>query len=312
MEKVIITAAVTGDNLPMQSPWLPLTPKQIADEAVRAAEAGAAIVHIHAREPKQGRPSADIGIFREILTSIKRRSDVIINITSGGTVGQAPEERKQVIPAFKPELSSYDVGSLTFTLGGMVEKIKDEDYKYPWEKEFLQLWGREVWVNPYDHLISLGKMMQENGTKPEYEIFDTGWLHNAHYIYRTKGGFTNPPLWLQFVMGVGGGVPATMEHFLVLKRQADDLFGKENYKWSVIGIGYPGQFNMAALALMNGGHVRVGLEDTLKIGPDVLAKSNAELVEKAVRLAREFDREVASPDETRKILGLKGKDKVKF
>lgn len=312
MDKVIITAAITGDILPMQTRYLPITSKEIADEAVRAAEAGAAIVHIHARESKDGKPSADVEIFREIATSIKSRSDVIINVTSGGTLGQTPEERRRVIPELKPELSTYDVGSLTLLFVGMREKFKDEDYKYPWEKEFLQEGAKEVWGNPEDHLISLGKAMLEYGTKPEFEIFDNGWISNAYYFYRRIGGAANPPLWLQFVLGVPGAAPATVEQFVCLKRMADDRFGKENYKWSATGIGYPGEFNMAALALMNGGHVRVGLEDNLKVGPGVLAESNAELVEKAIRMAREFDREVASPAEARKMLNLKGRDKVNF
>jgi uncharacterized protein (DUF849 family) len=312
MEKVIITAAITGDVLPFQTRWLPITPQQIADESVRAAEAGAAMVHIHARDPKNGEPSTDVEIFRDILTRIKARSDVIINVTTGGTYGQTPEERRKLVPILKPEICSYDIGSKGSTLGGMADKIRDEDYKYPWEKKFLNTIASNVWANPYNDLIALGEAMQENEVKPEYEIFDTGWLRTAQYIIERKGGYSTPPLYFQFVMGGSCAVPATTEAFVLLKHMADDLFGKEKYQWSIMGVGYPGQFQMVCLGLMHGGHIRVGLEDNLKIGPDTLSKSNAELVEKAVRLAKELDREVASPDEARKILGLKGKDKVNF
>ena len=312
MEKVIIAAAITGDILPMQTPYLPITPQQIADESVRAAEAGAAMVHIHARDPKNGEPSTDVEIFRDILTRIKAKSNVIINVTTGGTYGQTHEERRKLVPILKPEICTYDVGSKMSTMGGMADSIQDKDYKYPWEKKFLNTIANGVWTNSYNDLIALGQMLQENEVKPEYEIFDTGWLRTAQYIVEKKGGYTTPPLYLQFVMGGSCAVPATTEAFVILKRMADDYFGKNKYQWSVMGVGYPGQFHMVCLGLMHGGHIRVGLEDNLKIDPDNLAKSNAELVEKAVRLAREFDREVASPDEARKILRLKGKDKVNF
>ena len=313
MDKLIISAAITGSAvLPMQTPYLPITPQQIADEAVRAAEAGAASVHIHARDPQNGKPTANVEVFREILTRIKERSDVIICITAGGGLGIAAQERIKPVAVLKPELASYDVGSISTTGERQLKAYKDEDYKYPWEKENLASRSKQVWAHTFDDLHLFGQTMQKSGTKPEYEIFDIGWLYNARYLWRVKEGYCQPPLWVQFVLGGFGSIGATPEHLLHMKQTADKLFSGEDYKWSVIGIGYPHQFYIAAQAMMMGGHVRVGMEDNFEIKPGVLAKSNAELVERAVRLAKELDRELATPEEARKMLNLKGKDKVNF
>jgi len=313
VDKLIITAAISGAAvLPVQTPYLPITPKQIADEAVRAAEAGAASVHIHARNPENGEPTSDIEVFREILTRIKERSDAVIGISTAGARGLSAEEKIKPVTVFEPELASYDVGSVTRTGERLLEAYKDTDYKFPWEKEALRLRSKDVWANSFDDLHLFGRKMQEVGTKPEYEIFDVGWLYNARFLWRTKAGYSKPPFWVQFVLGGFGTIGSSPEHLLHLRQTLGTLFDGEQYKWSVIGIGYPGQFYVAAQAMIMGGHVRVGIEDNLEIRRGVLTKSNAELVERAVRLARELDREIATPDEARAIIGLKGKDKVKF
>ena len=313
MDKLIISAAITGAAvLPMQTPYLPITPQQIADEAVRAAEAGAASVHIHARDPENGKPTSDVEVFREIVTRIKERSDVIICMSTTGGMGISPQDKIKPVALLKPELASFDVGSVSLTGERLLKAYKETDYKYAWEKELLTQRAKHVWANSFEDLHMFGQTMQEAGTKPEYEIFDIGWLYNARYFWRTKAGYCTPPLWVQFVLGGFGTIGATPEHLLHMKQTLDTLFAGEEYKWSVIGVGYPAQFYMAARSMMMGGHVRVGIEDNLEIRAGVLAKSNAEMVERAVRLARELDREIATPDEARAMLGLKGRDKVNF
>jgi uncharacterized protein (DUF849 family) len=313
MEKLIISAAITGAAvMPMQSPYIPVTPKQIADDAVRAAEAGAACVHIHARDPKDGRPTSDIEIFREIVGSIKQRSDVVICMSTTGAAGVTPAGKIKPVLELKPELASYDVGSVSLSGERLLKHYKESDYKYAWEKEILERRSKVAWVNTFDDLHLYGSSMQEVGTKPEYEIFEIGWLYNTKYLLKTRQGYMKPPLWLQFAVGGFGTIGGTPEHLLHLKQTADTLFGRDTYKWSVIGVGYPTQFYMASLAMIMGGNIRVGIEDNLNIAPGELAKSNGELVDKAVRMARELDREIATPDEARAMLCLKGKDNVNF
>jgi uncharacterized protein (DUF849 family) len=311
MEKLIITAALTGNvTLPTQTPHLPITPQQIAEEAKRCADAGAASVHVHGRDPKTSRPTTDPAVYREIATLIKEKSNVIVCITTGGTVQMTAAERIQVVPALKPELATFNMGSMNFSIHPIAKRYKDSDYKYPWEKEFAE--GSKSWIfpNTFADIEHFCKTMIENNTKPEHEAYDVGHLYNMQYT--VKSGLSKLPLWLQFVTGILGGIGSDLENIMYMKQTCDRLFGPENYKWSVIGAGYPAEFNMATLAIMMGGHARVGLEDNIYISKGVLAKSNAELVEKLVRIARELGREIATPDEARKILGLKGKDKVNY
>jgi len=311
MDKLIISAAITGSAvLPSHTEYLPITPKQIADEAVRAAEAGASSVHIHARNPKDGKPSGDLEIFRDIVTDIKRRSNVIVCITTGGSVIVTPEERISVVPTFKPELASFNVGSLSVGIGAyrMIERLKP--FKYEWEQPYLEYRHNSVFSNTGKDMEYFAKVMQENGTKPEHEAYDVGHINNIAHLVRE--GLSKPPLWIQFVMGTEGGVGGTPEDVIHMKRTADRILGADTYKWSLIGVGYPTVFNCAALSMMMGGHVRVGMEDNIFISRMTKAKSNAELVEKAVRIAKELGRDIASPDEARQILGLKGRDKVNF
>lgn len=311
MEKLIISAALTGNiTLPTQTPYLPITPEQIAEEARRAAEAGAAIVHIHARDPKTGRPTTDPEVYREIAVRIKERTDAIICITTGGTMYMTPEERLRVVPLLKPELATFNMGSINFSIHPIADRFKDDEWKYPWEKEFAESTKDFIFRNTFGDMEKYCQTMYENDTVPECEVYDVGHLYNMNFLIRK--GLLRKPVWMQFVTGVLGGIGADPENVIFLKQRADKLFGPENYRWSVIGVGYPAEFHLAALAIVMGGHVRVGFEDNIYISSGVLAKSNAELVEKVVRLARELGRDIASPDEVRKTLGLKGKDKVNF
>jgi uncharacterized protein (DUF849 family) len=311
MEKVIITAALTGNiTLPTQTPYLPLTPQQIVEEAVRAANAGAASVHIHGRDPKTARPTTEPAVYREIATGIKARSNAIVCVTTGGTADMTPVQRAQVVPALRPELATFNLGSINFSIHPIAERYKNEDYKFAWEKEFAVGTKDFIFRNTFGDIEKLCQIMQENDTKPEYEAYDVGHLYNLNFLIRKN--IIKVPVWLQFVTGVLGGIGSTLEDVMHMKQTADRLIGAEHYKWSVIGAGYPAEFNLATLAIMMGGHARVGFEDNIFIEKGVLAKSNAELVEKVVRIAKELGREIATPDEARKILGLKGKEKVNY
>lgn len=308
MEKLIITAAITGAaTIPSLTPYLPLTPKQIADSAVEAAQVGAAIVHIHARRPEDGFPSSDPEHFRQILTRIKAKSDVVICITTGGSVLMTIEERAATIPIFKPEMCSFNLGSINFALHPPLRMIKE--FKYPWEKRYLEMSKDFIFKNTFKDFEYLCAVTKENDTKPELEIYDVGHLYNLDYLVQEK--MISPPLHLQFVMGVLGAIRGTPEDLTYLKTRTEVLFGKDNFTWSIIGVG-AAEINLSTMAIHMGGHVRVGLEDNIHIKRGVLAKSNAELVEKTVQLADILNREVATPDDARMILGLKGKDKVQF
>jgi len=311
MEKLIITAALTGNiTLPTQTPYLPLTPQQIIDDAVRAANAGAASVHIHGRDPKTARPTTDPAVYREIAVGIKARSNVIVCVTTGGTAYMLPEERAQVVPALKPELATFNMGTINFSIHPIADRYKDEDYKFSWEKEFAIGTKDFIFRNTFGDIEKLMAMMKENNTKPEFELYDVGHLYNLNFLVRRN--IIKFPVWLQFVTGILGGIGANIDEVVHMKQTADRLLGADNYIWSVIGAGYPAEFNLATLGIMMGGHARVGMEDNIFIEKGVLAKSNAELVEKIVRIARELGREIATPDEARKILGLKGRDQVNY
>ncbi|MBI2918201.1 MAG: 3-keto-5-aminohexanoate cleavage protein [Chloroflexi bacterium] len=311
MDKLIVTAAITGGvTMPVQSPYLPLTPQQIADEAVRAAEAGAASVHIHARNPQDGKPTADPEVYKQILPSIRERCDAIVCITTGGGIGLSTEERIRVVPAFKPELATFNMGSMNFSIHPIGARYAEQEYRYAWEKGYIEASRDAVFRNTFADLEHFCKTMKEHSTKPECECYDVGHIYNTSFLVRQ--GALDLPLWLQFVTGVLGGIGSALEDIMYMKHTADRLIGAENYRWSVIGAGYPQQFQVATLAIMMGGHVRVGLEDNIFVERGVLATSNAQLVEKAVRLARELGREIATPDEARQLLGLKGMDRVGF
>lgn len=308
MDKVIITAAITGAaTVPTLTPYLPVTPKQIASSAVEAAQAGAAIVHIHARHPDHGAPSSDPGHFRETLTQIKAETDAVICISTGGSPTMTVEERAANVGVFKPEMCSFNLGSMNFGLHPALKR--HEEWKHPWEPKFLEMSKDFVFKNTFLDFEHLCKITREHHVKPELEIYDVGHLYNLAFLVQEK--MLDFPMHLQFVMGVLGGIGTMAEDLTFLKHKADLLFGPRNFTWSEVGVGIA-QFSLAAISLPMGGHVRVGLEDNIYIRRGVLARSNAELVEKAIRLATEFDREPATPEEARKILGLKGKECVDF
>ena len=311
MDKLIISAAITGNiTLPVQTPYLPLTPQQIIDDAVRSANAGAASVHIHGRDPKTARPTTEPAVYREIATGIKAKSDVIICVTTGGTADMTPAQRAQVVPALKPELATFNMGSINFSIHPIADRYKDEDYKFPWEKEFASGTKDFIFRNTFGDIEKLCQIMEENNTKSEFEIYDVGHLYNLNFLIKKK--IIMLPIWLQFVTGILGGIGSALEDIMYLKQTADRLIGANNYTWSVIGAGYPAEFNVATLSMMMGGHVRVGMEDNIFVEKGVLCKSNADLVEKVVKIAKLMGREIATPDETRKILSLKGRDKVNY
>ena len=306
MSKAIITAAITGSiHTPSMTPYLPITPKQIADEAVRAYEAGAAVAHIHVRDPETGMPSPSLDLFREVLTEVKSRCNMIICTTTGGGLGMTTEQRVAVVREFKPELASFNFGSMNFALFPILQKIKE--WKYPWEPQYLGMTEDFIFPNTFKTLREFCQYFKEAQTKPEIEIYDVGMINNLAFMI--QAGHIEKPVYLQFVMGILGGIPATVENLVFLYRTAKDLLG--DFKWSVCAAGR-NQMPMCTTALIMGGNARVGLEDSLYVEKGRMAKSNAEQVEKIVRIARELGIEPATPDEARQILGLKGLDKVAY
>jgi len=305
MSKVIITAALTGSiHTPTMSPYLPVTPDQIAEEAVRACEAGAAVVHIHVRDPQTGRPVPDLELFREVVGKIKNRSRVVMCLSTGGGLGMTTEQRVAVVPAFEPELASFNSGSMNFAIFPLAEKIKE--FQYPWEKAYLEGSEDNIFPNTFKTLREFCAIFSRHGTKPELEVYDTGMINNIAYLINK--GYLQKPVYLQFVLGILGGIPAAVENLVFLYETARKAIG--DFVWSVCAAGR-NQLNMGAVALAMGGNARVGLEDALYAGRGKLAASNAEQVEKIVRIARELGFEPATPDEARQILGLKGYETVK-
>jgi len=307
MSKFIVTAALTGAiHTPTMSPYLPVTPDEIAEEARRSAEAGAAVVHIHARDPESGRPSADSQLFGEILSKIKSKCDAVICTTTGGGFGMTVEQRVSVVKKYSPELASLNAGSLNFALHPLLEKIKE--FKFDWEPQYLGMSEDFIFPNTFKTLREFNHFFSQENTKPEFEIYDSGMLSNIGFLL--SKGKIKKPIYLQFVLGILGGMQATVNNLVFLRNSARDIIGND-FVWSVCAAGR-NQFKICNTALLMGGFARVGLEDNLYLGKGVLAKSSGEQVEKIVRIAKEHDLEPATPDEARKILNLKGIDRVKF
>lgn len=305
-QKLIITAAVTGAvHVPSMSPYLPTTPAQIIGDAVKANEAGAAVVHIHARDPKNGRPTSNLEVMREIVSGIKKRSDVAVCITTGGQLGMSLEERIAAVPALKPELASCNAGSVNFVLAPAAAKIKNP--KYDWEVPFLEGTYDLVFANTFKGLEYYINTMDQHGTLPEFEVYDIGMINNIAFFIRK--GIVKKPVYIQFVMGILGGIPAIIENLAFLVKTAKEQIG--DFVWSCAAAGRA-QFPLVTAALGMGGNVRIGLEDNLYIKPGVLAKSSAEQVVQVKEIAERLGLEVASADEARKILSLKGIDKVNY
>jgi len=305
--KVIVTCAVTGSiHTPSMSPHLPVTAREIAEAAIGAAEAGAAIVHLHARNPKDGRPDQSPEAFAPFLKVIKQRSNCVVNITTGGAPTMTIEDRLQPAALFKPEVASLNMGSMNFGLYPMLDRFKT--FRHDWERPYLEASKDRIFRNTFADIERILRTCADNGTRFEIECYDIGHLYTlAHFVDR---GLVKPPFFVQSVFGILGGIGPHPEDVMHMRRTADRLFGRD-YHWSVLGAGR-NQFAIVSQALALGGNVRVGLEDSLWIGPGRLAKTNAEQVAKARRLIEELGLELATADEAREILELKGGDRVEF
>ncbi|MCB1511573.1 MAG: 3-keto-5-aminohexanoate cleavage protein [Hyphomicrobiaceae bacterium] len=304
--KVIITCAVTGAiHTPSMSPHLPVTPEEIADAAIGAAEVGAAIVHLHARNPQTGQPDQSPEAFAPFLPVIKQRSNVIVNLTTGGAPTMSIKERARPAEIFRPEIASLNLGSMNFGLFGMLDRFKN--LKHDWERSYLS--NKDIiFRNSFSQIEYILSTCAGNGTRFEFECYDTAHLYNLKYF--VDQGYVSAPLFIQTVFGLQGGIGAHPDDVLHMKRTADRLFGN-TYLWSVLGAGR-NQMNIAAMAAAMGGNVRVGLEDSLWDGPGRLAASNADQVRRVRQIVEGLGLGVATPDEAREMLALKGQEQVGF
>ena len=307
-KKVIITCAITGGiHVPTMSEYLPLTPDEIAKQSIGAAEAGASIIHLHARDPVTGKPSSDPDLFMQFLSRIKQSSDAVLNITTGGGLQMTVEQRLAAPLKAQPEMCSLNMGSMNFALFPIVSKF--DEWRHDWEKPFLEASKDFIFRNTFGDIEYILKHLGEGcGTKFEHECYDIGHLYNLAYF--VDAGIIKPPFLIQSIFGVLGGIGAEMDNVMFMKQTADRLFGND-YIWSVLAAG---RFQMPFVtqAAMLGGNVRVGLEDSIYLGKGKLAKSNAEQVKKIRKILEELGMEIAKPDDTRKILNLKGSDMVQF
>ena len=305
--KVIITCAPTGAiHTPSMSPHLPVTADEIADAAIAAAEAGAAILHLHARDPADGRPTQDPAFFVPFLQKIKANTNAVINLTTGGSPHMTVHERMQPALTFKPEVASLNMGSMNFGLFPMLDRFKT--FEHEWEREHLEKSRDLVFKNTYKDIETILRLGTENGTRFEFECYDISHLYNlAHFRDR---GLVTGPLFVQSVFGILGGIGPHPEDLMHMRRTADRLFG-DQYQWSVLGAGRH-QMRIAAMGASMGSHVRVGLEDSLWLGKGTLAKSNAEQVRQARQIIEGLGLQIATPDEARQILALKGAQQVNF
>jgi len=304
--KVIITCAVTGSvHTPSMSPHLPITPEQIAEQAVDAARAGAAILHLHARHAADGRPAFEPEVYRQFLPRIHAQTDAVINITTGGSHTMTLEQRLAGAIDASAEMASCNMGSMNFALFPVLDKMKD--FTFPWEREHLEKTRNAIFRNTFGDIETIFENLgRAHGTRFEFECYDVGHLYNLkHFVDR---GLVQGPIFLQFVLGVLGGIGADPENLVHMKRIADKLFG-DSYQWSVLAAGRH-QMPLATQAALMGGNVRVGLEDSLSIGPGEMATSNAQQVGKIRGILESFGFGIATPDEAREMLGLKGRGKV--
>jgi uncharacterized protein (DUF849 family) len=309
-DNVIVTAALTGAiHVPRMSPHLPVTPEELIEQGIDAAEAGASIIHIHVRDPETGEPSSDVDLFREVASGIAAETDAIVQPTTGGSAAMSIEERVAVVPELAPETASCNMGSMNFGFYDILRAYDEDDFEHDWEPDYLEDSRDFIFANTFADIESLLETFHEHGTKPELECYDVGHLHTAkHFLDR---GLLEPPLRIQFVMGIHGGIAAEPEHLTHMYQTAEKLFG-DQYSFSVVAAGRK-EFPLGTQAVSMGGHVRVGLEDNLYLERGKLAESNAQLVEKAVELTRSITgRDIASPAETRAFLDLKGPEAVDF
>lgn len=305
--KVIITCAVTGSiHTPSMSPYLPVTADEIADAAIAASNEGAAIIHLHARNEADGRPDQTAQAFSKFLPKIHKECPAILNLTTGGSPYMSLEQRLEPAVAFEPEVASMNMGTMNFGLFPMLNRFKE--FKYDWEYDYLKNSDELIFKNTYRDMAYVLEKLGSLGTRFEFECYDTAHLYNlAHFVER---GLVKPPFFIQTVFGILGGIGNHPEDVMHMKRTADRLFGAD-YQWSVLGAGNK-QMSVAAMSAAHGANLRVGLEDNLWIGPGELAESNAQQVRKACQMVEALGLEVATPDEARVMLQLKGADKVKL
>jgi uncharacterized protein (DUF849 family) len=308
MAKVIISCAITGAmHTPTMSDALPITPEQIADESVAAAEAGAAIIHLHARVPENGAPTGDPEVFARFLPVIRQRCDAVVNLTTGGSPTMSVQDRLRAASRFRPEMCSLNMGSMNFAIFPAARRI--DRWKHEWEREYVVGSDDFVFRNTFRDISYILETLGEAGTKFEHECYDVGHLYNlAHFIDR---GLVKPPFFVQMIFGILGGIGADLDNLLFMKQTADRLFGAGDYRWSVLAAGRH-QMPFVTQAALLGGNVRVGLEDSLFIERGVLATSNAQQIQKIKRILAEMGHEPATPAEARELLGLKGGDRVEF
>jgi uncharacterized protein (DUF849 family) len=308
MAKIIISCAVTGAiHTPSMSEYLPITPQQIAEQAIAAAEAGAAILHLHARNPEDGSPTPDPAVFMQFLPVIKQSTDAVVNITTGGGLGMTLDERLAAPLLAKPEMCSLNMGSMNFNIAPSAARVKT--WKHAWEKPYLENTTNYIFRNTFQDIEQVVERLgKTHGTRFEFECYDVGHLYNlAHMLDR---GVVEGPLFVQTIFGILGGIGAEPRNLMFMKETADRLFGGQ-YVWSVLAAGRH-QMPFTTMAGMLGGNVRVGLEDSLWLGKGVAAKSNAEQVAKIRRILEELSLEIATPAEARQMLALKGGDMVGF
>jgi uncharacterized protein (DUF849 family) len=305
--KVVITCAVTGAiHTPSMSPYLPVTPEQIVADALAAVEAGAAILHLHARDPHTGKPDQTPEAFARFLPELAKRTEAVINLTTGGSPFMRVEERLKPTATFAPEVASLNMGSINFGLFPLLEKYRS--FQHDWEAPYLEATRDVVFRNTFKDIETILAACAETGTRFEFECYDIAHLYNLrHFVDR---GLVKPPLFVQSVFGILGGIGAHPEDVAHMRRTADRLFGAD-YQWSVLGAGRH-QFPVAAQALAMGSHVRVGLEDSLWAGPGTLATTSADQVRVVRRLIESLGLQVASPDEARQILHLKGREHTRL
>jgi len=306
MKKAIITAALTGSiHTPSMSPYLPVTARQLIDEILAVHAAGGTVCHLHVRDQETGLPNADQDIYREVASEVKKHCDIILCTTTGGKLGAPVEQRVAVATSLRPELATLNAGSLNFALFHIVDKIKE--WQFDWEKQYLESTDDFIFPNTFKTMRQYLEIFEKTGTKPEFEIYDTGMINNLAFLIQK--GVAKKPVYLQFVMGILGGIPATVQNLVHLYETARRQIGE--FEFSVCAAGNA-QFAMCTHSLLMGGNARVGLEDNLYLEKGVLAKSNAEQVAKIIRIAGELGIEPATPAEGRTILGLKGLDQVNF
>jgi len=307
-EKLIITVAPSGaDTLPTQTPHLPITPDEIAEEIFKCYQAGASIAHVHARESETGKPTPNLSVYREICEKVKKKCDIVICVTTGGAVGLSPQERLAVLPELQPEMCSFTPESVNVGLFKIADRYQ---WKFAWEKPFLEDSKNQVFSNSFADLETFTKTMKKYGTKPECEFFSTSGIYNLNFLVHQ--GLIDKPIHCQFVLGTLGGTGAYPIELMHFYNELVHMYGKDNFTWSTIGVGYPGMNRMAAMAIMMGGHVRVGMEDNIYIRGRKHAKSNVDFVKDIRALADILGREIATPQDARLILRLKGADKTNF